>query len=254
MSQIPVRWIPVRGLMDIPLPCFCFDHAAQCIVLDDRMFLTRIHRPSSDLTMIASRARASLHRQAFITTATSRRPVGRTCIRRPFSSGPEPPPTPPPSFFRKHLRSGTPELIFGFGLLTLLAADRLLQNRQEAQHKLDRETVLQRLRYDVASDTAQSRADGHSLSVEEESSKPCLFKCKIMTVPRLFDGTKSLMGVQVGDIVDVLEERVGPGGTYNLCRFVAQPGMEGSSSNKRKDSDVISVGWYPMSCLEKIKS
>mmetsp|Transcript_17100 Transcript_17100/g.37296 ORF Transcript_17100/g.37296 Transcript_17100/m.37296 type:complete len:187 (-) Transcript_17100:138-698(-) len=186
--------------------------------------------------MFASRARAI---QQITTTAYRRRHAGRALS----SSGGG-----PATGFRKYLSNGTPEIIFGGGLLILLAADQLLQSKQEAQHKSDRQAVLKRLQYDVDSDTAQERTEGKSLSIEEESSKPCIFKCKVMTIPRFFDGTKSLMGVKVGDIVDVLEERVGPGGTYNLCRYVDVEGGKGESS------DVISVGWYPMSCLEKIKS
>ena len=83
--------------------------------------------------------------------------------------------------------------------------------------------------------------------MEEESSKPSLFQCRVMAVPKYFDGTKSLMGVEVGDVVDVLEEQVGPGGTYNLCRLVRQ-------ERDGKKESIISVGWYPMSCLEKLKS
>ena len=148
----------------------------------------------------------------------------------------------------KRLRSnGTPEIVFGAGLLTLLAADQLLQSQQEAQHKSDREAVFKRLQYDVDADMAKERSEGHTLSLEEESSKPSLFQCRVMAVPKYFDGTKSLMGVEVGDVVDVLEEQVGPGGTYNLCRLVRQ-------ENDKKQESVISVGWYPMSCLEKLKS
>ena len=145
------------------------------------------------------------------------------------------------------LRSnGTPEIVFGAGLLTLLAADQLLQSQQEAQHRSDREAVLKRLQYDVDADMAKERSDGHTLSAEEESSKPSLFQCRVMAVPKYFDGTKSLMGVEVGDVVDILSEQIGPGGTYNLCRLVRQ--------EEGKKEVVVSVGWYPMSCLEKVKS
>ena len=145
------------------------------------------------------------------------------------------------------LRSnGTPEIVFGVGLLTLLAADQLIQSQQEAQHRSDREAVLKQLQYDVNADMAKERSDGHTLSAEEESSKPSLFQCRVMAVPKYFDGTKSLMGVEVGDVVDILSEQIGPGGTYNLCRLVRQ--------EEGKKEVVVSVGWYPMSCLEKVKS
>lgn len=207
--------------------------------------------------LLAFRTRAVRHT---LTVSTSRHGsarhhtgTGRHTARRALTSGPKPPSSTSTSSsnntagLRQYLSNGTPEILFGAGLLTLLAADQLIQSRQQAQHKSDREAVFKRLQYEVESDTAQEHADGKSLSLEEESSKPCLFKCRVMTIPRLFDGTKSLMGVKVGDVVDVLEERVGPGGTYNLCRFVQVEGDKGESS------DSISVGWYPMSCLEKVK-
>ena len=47
-------------------------------------------------------------------------------------------------------------------------------------------------------------------------------------------------GVHVGDILEVLEEGVGPDGHYNMCR-------------KRDESSgrVVSVGWYPIAYMEK---
>ena len=165
------------------------------------------------------------------TTSTSSAGIGSTTFRQRLA----------------RLRSnGTPEIVFGVGLLTLLAADQLLQSQQEEQHRSDREAVLKQLQYDVNADMAKERSDGNTLSADEESSKPSLFQCRVMAVPKYFDGTKSLMGVEVGDVVDILSEQIGPGGTYNLCRLVRQ--------EEGKKEVIVSVGWYPMICLEKVKS
>ena len=78
---------------------------------------------------------------------------------------------------------------------------------------------------------------------EAASGKPTLFQCRVRKVHDLFDGPKSLKGVAVGDIVDIIEEGIGPGNAYNLCRHT--PAEEGAVSTS-------SVGWFPMTCLEKL--
>ena len=196
---------------------------------------------ASTMTMFAAAARVGCRRNWLVASRSGRRNFASASS----AGGPER--ATETGSTRKRLRSnGTPEIVFGAGLLTLLAADQLLQSQQEAQHKSGREAVFKRLQRDVDADMAKERSEGHTLSLEEESSKPSLFQCRVMAVPKYFDGTKSLMGVEVGDVVDVLEEQVGPGGTYNLCRLVRQ--------NDKKQESVISVGWYPMGCLEKVKA
>jgi hypothetical protein len=82
---------------------------------------------------------------------------------------------------------------------------------------------------------------------QQHLNKPLQFQCHVRKVPEpnMFDGNKSLVGIQVGDVVDVLEEGVGPDGMYNLCRTTRSPGNEGT---------VRQVGWYPIWFLEKIDS
>ena len=66
-------------------------------------------------------------------------------------------------------------------------------------------------------------------------SLPSLRQCVVMRIPQSgigFDGPAALKGLSVGDEVDVVEEGVGPGGMYHLCRR----GKE--------------VGWYPTWFLE----
>lgn len=72
-----------------------------------------------------------------------------------------------------------------------------------------------------------------------------LFQCTVRKTPKFFDGSKSLMGIQIGDEVSVLKERVGPDGMYHLCRL--------EKKNEKRDSITLTVGWFPISCLEKLK-
>uniref|UniRef100_A0A7S4KBU0 SH3 domain-containing protein n=1 Tax=Odontella aurita TaxID=265563 RepID=A0A7S4KBU0_9STRA len=137
--------------------------------------------------------------------------------------------------FRERLRdlrsNGTPEIVFGITLLGLLAADRFVQSQQ----KNGRDHVVQMLEREIrAGEKAES-------FLPEMANKPRLFRCAVRKVFESFDGTKCLKGVREGDVVDVLEEGVGPGNAYNLCRTCE----DGS------DKD-ISVGWFPMTCLEKL--
>lgn len=193
------------------------------------------------MTMFAAAARVGCRRNWLVASRNGKRNLAAASAGGPERA------TETGSTWERLRSNGTPEIVFGAGLLTLLAADQFLQSQQEAQHKSDREAVFKRLQHDVDADMAKERSEGHTLSLEEESSKPSLFQCRVMAVPKYFDGTKSLMGVEVGDVVDVLEEQIGPGGTYNLCRLVRQ-------ENDKKQESIISVGWYPMSCLEKVKS
>lgn len=76
----------------------------------------------------------------------------------------------------------------------------------------------------------------------KKQKKEILFQCKVKRLPVKFDGHKCLTGVQLGDVLNVMEEGVGPGGLYNLC----------SVTNNNSEDDV-SVGWFPCSCLEVMK-
>ena len=105
----------------------------------------------------------------------------------------------------------------------------MLQQRQLKE----RDEVMQQLKKEVDMDAKQS-------SSEQSSNKTILFQCTVKRIPLKFDGHKCLTGVNVGDVVDVLEEGVGPGGMYNLCSV---NGKEGENN----------VGWYPCSCLEVVK-
>ena len=55
--------------------------------------------------------------------------------------------------------------------------------------------------------------------------------------------THGLSGVQIGDVVEVLQEGVGPDNLYNLCRLPADPTHELSE-------DIY--GWFPTRWLQKL--
>jgi len=75
-------------------------------------------------------------------------------------------------------------------------------------------------------------------------TKPILFHCVIRKNTGF---THCLSGVQLGDVVEVLEERVGPDRSYNLCRLPAK------SSTESKSLSTDTYGWFPIRWLQKFE-
>jgi len=71
-------------------------------------------------------------------------------------------------------------------------------------------------------------------------TKPTLFHCVIRQSTGL---THCVSGVQLGDVVEVLEEGVGPDRAYNLCRLPAK-----AQSSLSTDS----YGWFPIRWSQKL--
>mmetsp|Transcript_44340 Transcript_44340/g.82352 ORF Transcript_44340/g.82352 Transcript_44340/m.82352 type:complete len:191 (-) Transcript_44340:190-762(-) len=142
--------------------------------------------------------------------------------------------------FRERIRdlrsNGTPEIVFGLTLLGLLAADRFVQSQQ----RNGRDEVVRMLEREVRA-AVDERSGATGSFPPETADQPRLFRCAVRRAPENFDGTKCLRGVREGDVVDVLEEGVGPGNAYNLCRVC-----------KEGTNDDLLIGWFPMTCLEKL--
>lgn len=137
-------------------------------------------------------------------------------------------------------RNGTPELIIGTAIIAVVGVDYVLQEQQE----VSRIDIMHSLKTAIRQDEAeQSRMDeGNDKNNGDQEIE--LFDCIVKRIPKYFDGSKSLMGVAVGDKVSVLEERVGPDKMYHLCRL--------EKKAVEVDKTVSSIGWFPISCLEKI--
>ena len=149
------------------------------------------------------------------------------------------------SIFRRHMNTkqnhsspnwknnGTPEIIIGTTIITLLGVDYYLQKQQDQS----RQEIINALDIAIKRDEArETKAEIEGKGKDQSTEK--LFECVVRRIPKYFDGSKCLMGVEVGDRLSVLEERVGPDGSYHLCK------LERLKKN--------GVGWFPMSCLEKI--
>lgn len=96
--------------------------------------------------------------------------------------------------------------------------------------------MMLQLEAEVNDDAEMSRRE-----IERKKNATVLFQCVVRRVPPNFDGHRCLTEVKVGDVLHVVEEGVGPGNQYNLCSF-------------DRGAGIISVGWFPCSCLEPVSS
>ena len=140
----------------------------------------------------------------------------------------------PPTFFARLRSNGTPEIIIGTTILIVAGIDYTLQKRNDD----DRTEMMRELERKVNVDAEITRKE-----MDGKMKLKTLFKCIVRQVPPSFDGHRCLTDVQVGDVLDVLEEGVGPGRQYNLC----------SIDRCSKENSDVSVGWFPCVCLEPIK-
>lgn len=147
----------------------------------------------------------------------------------------------------RELRSnGTPEIFLGCTILLLIGIDYALQVRNDD----DRKSILRRLEREVATDAQESRREVRE-RIRDGNGIKCLFKCIVRRVPQFFDGHRCLTNVKVGDVLNVLEEGVGPGSQYNLCS-IDRSQSRGKVGDEGDGKGVVSIGWFPCSCLEPI--
>lgn len=137
--------------------------------------------------------------------------------------------------------NGTPEILLGSTILLIASIDYTLQQRDTT----NKSQMMEELQAQVSFDAKQLEMDNKKLYKKEKPT--IMFTCLVKRVPPNFDGHKCLVGVEVGDILNVIEEGVGPGGQYNLC-FV-----KNDDRDSRSDEMDVNVGWFPCSCLEVIK-
>ena len=148
------------------------------------------------------------------------------------------------STFRQRLGelryNGSPEIVFGVIILSLAGIDYMLR----VQDDKPRKEMYRQLELEVQRDEMTSRNEEKRMIAEDMVNTSLKFKCIVRRVPEQFDGHKCLQNIKVGDVVGVLEEGIGPGGQYNLCS------IERNAADKESK---FSIGWFPCSCLEKLK-
>lgn len=140
--------------------------------------------------------------------------------------------------------NGTPEMVIGITVLAVLGVDYAIQVRNGEQ----KEEMYRQLQRQVKRDGEIARED--MMKAGSDSTK-ALFQCTVRRIPPNFDGHKCLTDVRIGDVVDVIEEGIGPGGQYNLCS-IRRENHRNKRNHNSENENLISVGWLPCSCLEKI--
>mmetsp|Transcript_24829 Transcript_24829/g.44659 ORF Transcript_24829/g.44659 Transcript_24829/m.44659 type:complete len:231 (+) Transcript_24829:126-818(+) len=155
------------------------------------------------------------------------------------------------STFRERLgdwrSNGTPEIALGSIILALVGIDYVLQVRNDQ----DREDAYRQLERNVRRDEATTRKEDKKM-LDEGVAANFKFKCIIRKAPENFDGHKCLKNVKVGDIVNVIEEGVGPDGQYNMCA-IERGAVKHKGNDSSEDVQRFSIGWFPCSCLQKIE-
>jgi len=119
-------------------------------------------------------------------------------------------------------------------MITALTVDQVLQYRE----RQERNSIMN----EMHNLTRVGSLDDVTEMEEWLNKKNSLFDCVVRTAPASLDGYKCLKGIEVGDIVEVLEEKVGPGNMYNLCRTKVD----------LESAKPVAAGWVPTMYLEKI--
>ena len=125
-------------------------------------------------------------------------------------------------------KGGTVLIRTGWFLMGLIAVDQIFQYMDQKEAK---ETIEQ-LRKEEEKERKQFFDSHKDLPTLHESVVKFEYK---------MSGTRGLKGVRMNDRLEVLEEGVGPNGTYAICR--------------RRDATgaIVSIGWYPLSFQQKIE-
>ena len=125
-----------------------------------------------------------------------------------------------PTSIQNLFHNGTPEILLGSSILFYVSYSFYMDNQQSKtrQRILLDDMIMQQKQ-----------------QLNEETSTKTLYSSKvIIPIPASFDGFKCLVGVQLNDVVDIIEEDVGPGNRYHLCRLDSK------------------IGWLPNSYLKRI--
>lgn len=144
-----------------------------------------------------------------------------------------PPPPPPPGLLRKWWQSGSILLVVGWTGLAVWVLDQYLQYQQ----RLDAAEAVEAMADDAKRQKLALRQKWHN--------QPALFHCTIRRAHKNMGGSYGLKNVRVGDVVEVLEEGVGPDRHYNLCRI--------HKNNSDNDGATEQIGWFPISYMEKLE-
>lgn len=140
-----------------------------------------------------------------------------------------------PSWLRRSWDNGNILLSISFGILCTILIDRYLQVEQ-TNDNFD----MKQMKLSIMEDTAKKRYE----LFNDNINKQTLYQCKIITLYKNMGGTHGLQNMKLNDIIDIIDENVGPEEYYHLCRTY--------TINDKNEQVVDSIGWYPKQYLEKV--
>ena len=148
------------------------------------------------------------------------------------------PPVSSSSSWRSAWQSGTILLTIGWTGLALLVLDRYLQYQQFSE-RLDAAAMVQTMEEEIRREKFRLHQEWHD--------KPVLFYAVIRREYKQMGGSHGLRGAHVGDVVEILDEGVGPERAYNVCRLRGRA-EEGGVAGVGEDQ----IGWFPVAFMEKV--
>jgi len=153
-----------------------------------------------------------------------------------------------PASFRNQFKNGNIETVLGLSVLSFAGyvyLEELQRQRQMERLSIPTEESIalrKELRQKFLKSVEKQEEVRKEMLLKYKDSKS-LFQCEVMVAFPL-DGEKGLQGVEQGNILDIIEESVGPDGAYNVCRFTGDKIKGGLKAGQ--------VGWYPSRCLKKV--
>jgi hypothetical protein len=142
---------------------------------------------------------------------------------------------------------GSVLLVVGWSALALVVLDRYLQH-------VDRQDAV-RLVASVSVQQQRERDEMH----RQFASAPALYRVEVVTAYHEMGGTHGLQArLAPGDVLEVLQEHVGPSGLYLMVR-TSRPGSASAShgDNEGKDdnegTEPPQIGWYPRAFVKAVE-
>jgi hypothetical protein len=149
--------------------------------------------------------------------------------------------TPSNSLVVRSWQNGNLLIYLGWTGLALIVVDRFLQYQLAQEAASARQMAMQ-----IQEETRQKR---YQTWLQHQSS-PTLYQARIVRQYAM-GGSQGLDNTQLGQVVEVLQENVGPDEHYHLCKSQT-PTVEALPAHLNVDKVVYPVGWYPNAFLERV--
>jgi hypothetical protein len=137
------------------------------------------------------------------------------------------------------VRVAGPVALIALTFATWGVSDWVLQDKQQQKNENLRKEFLRRQQKAWNEHDKNTNSNANEEQNDGSSPETPLFYCVIRRAQG-WNVTHCLTGAKVGDVVEVLQERTGPKGEYNLCRLPARNGMDDT------------IGLFPIRWLQRL--